>query len=117
MSGIAGWVAATPNAPEEGTLAAMLQAVAHRGVEDLCGSVDRRAGRQAVLGASLCDQAARIALVLDGKIDNRRERRVQLAKRDYRFETDSDTEVLLRAYEHWDKDVVRQLHGQFAFAI
>jgi asparagine synthase (glutamine-hydrolysing) len=117
MSAIAGWVAATPNAPEEGTLAAMLQAVAHRGVEDLCGYVDRRAGRQAVLGASLCDQAARIALVLDGKIDNRRELRVQLAKRDYRFETDSDTEVLLRAYQQWDRDVVRQLHGQFAFAI
>ncbi|HEX5393763.1 MAG TPA: asparagine synthase (glutamine-hydrolyzing), partial [Rhodocyclaceae bacterium] len=33
------------------------------------------------------------------------------------FERDSDTEVLLRAYQHWGEDVVHQLRGMFAFAV
>src|SRR5205823_60871 len=53
----------------------------------------------------------------NGEIYNFRELRAYLDKRGYRFERDSDTEVLLRAYQHWDKDVVQHLRGQFAFAL
>jgi asparagine synthase (glutamine-hydrolysing) len=35
----------------------------------------------------------------------------------YRFARDSDTEVLLRAYQHWQCEVVDHLRGMFAFAI
>jgi asparagine synthase (glutamine-hydrolysing) len=41
----------------------------------------------------------------------------QLAPRGYRFENGVAAEILLRAYEHWDKDVVHHLRGAFAFAI
>ena len=33
------------------------------------------------------------------------------------FETDSDTEVILRAYHAWGPDCVKQFNGMFAFAI
>jgi asparagine synthase (glutamine-hydrolysing) len=35
----------------------------------------------------------------------------------YAFERVSDTEVLLRAYQHWGAGVVHHLRGMFAFAI
>ena len=43
--------------------------------------------------------------------------RAELQAYGYRFERDSDTEVLLRAYRHWKEDVVDHLRGMFAFAI
>src|SRR5439155_1161415 len=63
------------------------------------------------------DAAAGIGLTFNGEIYNFRELRKQLAMRGYRFERDSDTEVLLRAYQHWGTKVVQHLRGQFAFAI
>ncbi|MGZ5662676.1 MAG: asparagine synthase (glutamine-hydrolyzing), partial [Usitatibacter sp.] len=53
----------------------------------------------------------------NGEIYNFRELRAQLAACGYRFALDSDTEVLLRAYQQWGEKVVERLRGMFAFAI
>ena len=37
--------------------------------------------------------------------------------RGYGFAGESDAELLLRAYQHWDKEVVKHLRGAFAFAL
>jgi len=118
MAGIAGWIASARRAADENALGAMAAALSHRhGDEPLSGLVDADERRQVVLGATLRDEAAGIALVLDGSIANAAELRAGLAKRGYAFSGTSQPELLLRAYQQWDKDVVKQLRGGFAFAI
>jgi asparagine synthase (glutamine-hydrolysing) len=117
MAGIAGWVAR--RARDEAPLGAMAAALAHRARpgETLEGVVDADARRQAVLGATLHDAASGIALVLDGTLANAGELKSELARHGFSFARGSDEEVLLRAYQYWDKDVVKQLRGAFAFAV
>ena len=132
MCGIAGWVAVPESTLAEDTLASMLQAIAHRGPDDGGTSYFRCAGsghhvflghrRLAIIdpeGARqpMCDTGAGLALTFNGEIYNFRELRGELGRLGYRFTRDSDTEVLLRAYQHWEGQVVHHLRGQFAFAI
>src|SRR4051812_7939813 len=110
MGGIAGWIATRRHARDESALGPMLEAIAHRRAagEDLCGLVDRSPRQQLVLGATLRDPASGVSLVLDGALANAGELRALLEKHGYRCKADSDAEVLLRAYQRWDKDAVKQ---------
>ena len=118
MGGVAGWLAKGHDAPDERAMLPVLEALAHRGGEGdgLC-SFAAETGHRAVLGRAHYDAEAGIALILDGAIANRVELKAQLAPRGYRFDKDCAAETLLRAYEHWDKDVVHHLRGAFAFAL
>jgi asparagine synthase (glutamine-hydrolysing) len=97
----------------------MVEALAHRNgaAESLSALIDRSARRTVVLGASLVDRPSGVALSLDGAILNAAELRADLGRRGYAFSGEGDAEVLLRAYQYWDKDVVRQLRGAFALAL
>jgi asparagine synthase (glutamine-hydrolysing) len=117
MAGIAGWIAAARSAADENALGPMLGALEHRGIAGLVGYVEHDRKRQAVLGVSLRDPAAQIALVLDGTIVNAGELRKRLVGHGFKFAGESAQEVLLRAYQYWDKDLVKQLRGAFAFVI
>jgi len=132
MCGIAGWVATGSTVPSAATGDAMLEAIAHRGPDDR--GVFRRpysaSGLDVFLGHTrlaiidpkgaaqpMCDPDAGLALTFNGEIYNFRELREELSSAGFRFTLDSDTEVLLRAYQHWKGDVVHRLRGMFAFAI
>jgi asparagine synthase (glutamine-hydrolysing) len=117
MPGIAGWVAPARSAAAEEALAPMLGALKHRRIDALAGYFEHDRRGQAVLGVALHDRATQIALVLDGTIANAAELRAQLARHGFRFAGDSPEEVLLRAYQYWDKDALKHLRGGFAFAI
>ncbi len=132
MCGIAGWIAGPENPLAEDTLEAMLHAIAHRGPDDqgaarfLCASTGhdvflghRRLAIIDPAGARqpMCDSEAGLALTFNGEIYNFRQLRAELRGLGYRFSRDSDTEVLLRAYQHWGREVVHRLRGMFAFAI
>jgi asparagine synthase (glutamine-hydrolysing) len=56
-------------------------------------------------------------ITFNGEIFNYRELRETLKKRGVQFKTNSDTEVLLRAYQHFGVQTPEYLNGQFAFAI
>jgi asparagine synthase (glutamine-hydrolysing) len=55
-------------------------------------------------------------LVFNGEIYNYRELRKELQRLGHAFSTQSDTEVLLRAFVEWDTDCFRRLRGMFAAA-
>jgi asparagine synthase (glutamine-hydrolysing) len=61
--------------------------------------------------------AHRMVIVFNGEIYNYRELRRMLEGGGARFDTQSDTEVLLQAYQHWGSGCLDRLSGMFAFAI
>jgi asparagine synthase (glutamine-hydrolysing) len=56
-------------------------------------------------------------LVYNGELYNTEDIRTVLLKRGHRFNSHSDTEVLLTAYIEWGPDCVDHLNGIFAFAV
>ncbi len=60
---------------------------------------------------------APVSIVYNGEIYNTDELSRELEAAGYRFDTTSDTEVILSAYLCWGEDFVTRLNGIFAFAI
>lgn len=58
-----------------------------------------------------------VHVVYNGEIYNYRELRTTLQELGYCFETDSDTEVILKLYQEYGIDCVRFLRGMFAIAL
>lgn len=58
-----------------------------------------------------------IYLVCNGEIYNYKEKTAELKARGHVFKSKSDTEVLIHLYEEYDKDLLNQVNGMFAFAI
>ncbi len=65
----------------------------------------------------LSDPEGRYWIVFNGEIFNYPELREILVKRGHKFQTQSDTEVLVQLYSAFGKDCLQMLNGQFAFAI
>ena len=132
MCGIAGWVAPASRAPEDPSVHAMLEAMQHRGPDGSGAAAFSAAGgayrvmlghrRLAIIDPEgsrqpMRDDAAGLALTFNGEIYNFRSLADELRAEGVSFERDSDTEVLLRAYQHWGASCVERLRGQFAFAV
>ena len=58
-----------------------------------------------------------IWIVFNGEIYNFQEERQHLVGLGYNFKSTSDTEVVLRLYEHYGDDFLQRLRGMFALAI
>jgi asparagine synthase (glutamine-hydrolysing) len=57
------------------------------------------------------------AITYSGELYNYRELRDELRGHGHAFRTDSDTEVVLRAYVQWGEDFVDRLNGMYAFGL
>jgi asparagine synthase (glutamine-hydrolysing) len=126
MCGIAGIADVSGRPVDRTLLQAMITAQAHRGPDGeavVCrGAVGLGHRRLAIIDLSTGDQPmssddGRVWIVFNGEIYNFRELRRELEAAGARFRTQSDTEVILRAYEADGPACVSRLRGMFAFAI
>jgi len=127
MCGIAGEIRFDDTAADVDAVAAMTAAMHRRGPDGW----GVHAGGRAALGhrrlkiIDLSDRAAQpmvdaalgLTAVFNGCIYNYRELRAELDALGYRFFSDSDTEVLIKAYHRWGTNCVDHFLGMFAFAV
>jgi asparagine synthase (glutamine-hydrolysing) len=113
--------------PEEKTFVASLDTIAHRGPDDHGVFVDDNVllghRRLSILDLSpaghqpMVDPESGAVIVFNGEIYNYLELRAELTQRGCRFRSQTDTEVLLKAYLEWGPDALKRMNGMWAFAI
>ena len=74
--------------------------------------IDLPGGRQPIW-----NEAKDVAVIFNGEIYNYRELRERLTSLGHRFATQSDTEILVHAWEEWGEDCLTELRGMFALAL
>ena len=62
------------------------------------------------------DELNSITLTYNGEIYNYLDLRKELSK-NYEFNTNSDTEVIIKSYLEWGEDFLNKIQGMFAFAL
>jgi len=74
--------------------------------------IDLSSGQQ-----PLCNEDDSIWISFNGEIYNFQELKKELEIKGHRFQTNSDTETIVHAYEEWGEKHVERLRGMFAYAI
>lgn len=127
MCGISGIFLRPGEEAQEKDLKRMAQAMSRRGPDAegvfVSGAVGLAHRRLKIIDLSdkanqpMLNEARTIGLAFNGEIYNFRALRSELEKLGALFRTRSDTEVILRAYEHWGVECLERLSGMFALAI
>ncbi|WP_299289336.1 asparagine synthase (glutamine-hydrolyzing) [uncultured Mucilaginibacter sp.] len=65
----------------------------------------------------MTDATENYTITFNGEIYNYRELKIELQSLGYQFKTQSDTEVILAAYEVWGTNAFHRFNGMFAFAL
>ena len=128
MCGIVAVASREPIA-DDGRLEAMRDSLRHRGPDDagIWWSEDRRVGlaerRLAIIDLSpgghqpMGDHTRDHWITYNGEIYNYQILRRELEALGHRFQTASDTEVILESYKEWGVDCVSRLNGMFSFVL
>jgi asparagine synthase (glutamine-hydrolysing) len=129
MCGITGWVSFGRDLrSQQATVDAMTETMSCRGPDDSgtwlaehaalghrrLAIIDLPGGRQPM---SVQTPDGPVAMVYSGETYNFTELREELAGRGHRFETESDTEVVLHAYLEWGEAAAERFNGMYAYAI
>jgi asparagine synthase (glutamine-hydrolysing) len=126
MCGIAGIVKCPNAAVEKPLLQRMIGMVNHRGPDavgfHLSGSVGLAHARLSIIDVGgghqpMHNEDKTVWITFNGEIFNYVELREDLIKKGHRFQTQSDTEVIVHLYEEKGEECVHDLNGQWAFAI
>ncbi|HLO37937.1 MAG TPA: asparagine synthase (glutamine-hydrolyzing) [Lacibacter sp.] len=128
MCGIAGIISMNPNNVSTERLKQMTDAIAHRGPdgEGFWLNENKTVGfghrRLAIIDLSEAGKQPmhflnRYTITYNGELYNYIEIREELKQKGYQFNTQTDTEVILAAYDFWKEECLQQFDGMFAFAI
>jgi asparagine synthase (glutamine-hydrolysing) len=127
MCGICGIALVAPSEPVDvGMLDRMADAIAYRGPDDAGRYVSRRIGlamrRLSIIDLErgqqpICNENRTVQLVFNGELYNYRVLRSELKALGHDFRTNSDTEVVVHAYEQWGAACLDAFRGMFAFAL
>lgn len=127
MCGIAGLVSLKDGQDITGKIRAMMAAIPHRGPdgEGLLVHENIALGHRRLAIIDLTEDAAQpmaspsgeLVISFNGEIYNYVELRAELAAKGRHFRSESDTEVLLQAYDEWGEGCVEKFNGMWSFAI
>jgi asparagine synthase (glutamine-hydrolysing) len=126
MCGICGVIGIESKEAGETIVRRMMRAIVHRGPDGegvlLSSPVAVGSRRLSIIdlpggNQPIWNEAGTLAVVYNGEIYNFRELRKELQSSGHDFRTNSDTEVIVHAYENWGVDCVKRLRGMFAFAV
>jgi asparagine synthase (glutamine-hydrolysing) len=126
MCGFCGIVSVKPGA-EAALISKMLRPLETRGPDASGAFVQGNVGfghrRLSILDLAptsqqpMVDAELGLGIVFNGCIYNFKELRQELSEKGYRFFSDGDTEVILKAYDAWGPRCVERFFGMFAFAV
>jgi asparagine synthase (glutamine-hydrolysing) len=125
MCGIAG-IIRWSEPLRDGEIERMTKAIDHRGPDGVgflrrdsvalghrrLAIIDPETGQQ-----PMPNQDETVWLSYNGEMYNFHELRDELEQKGHTFDTRSDTEVVIRAYEEWGPECVKRFRGMFAFAL
>ena len=130
MCGICGLVNFDGAPVDPSRVASMTQALIHRGPDDAGTYFNSESPNGPKIGLgfrrlSIIDLAGghqpmrykRAAIVFNGEIYNYRELKKQCESSGHKFQTQSDTEVILHLYDQFKEGCLEKLNGMFAFAV
>lgn len=127
MCGIAGVCNQSGEPVPANLLKRMTDIIAHRGPDSEGHYTDGPIGlghrRLAIIDLSpsghqpMANENGDVIITYNGEIFNFQKLRVELEARGHQFHSQTDTEVVVHAYEEWGDDCVRRFNGMFAFAI
>ena len=111
---------------ERSELRRMCDVIRHRGPDDdgyhVEGPVGLGMRRLSIIDIAgghqpMSNEARTLWVVFNGEIYNFRELRAELEALGHRFQSHSDTEVIVHGYEQWGEECVKRLRGMFGIAL
>lgn len=129
MCGIVGIITLNNQKINESTLIGMRDAIKHRGPDDegIYINEEKTVGighrRLSIIDLSpsghqpMGNEDRSIWITYNGEVYNFLELRHELKNLGYTFKSNSDTEVILKAYQMWGEESFKKLNGMFAFCI
>lgn len=127
MCGIAGDYRFGSGSPDKDLVRRMSEILRHRGPDGgsiyTSGRVSLAHRRLKIIDLSdsgiqpMANENGTLWIVYNGEIFNYIELRAELIRSGHRFSTETDTEVILHAYEEWGADCLSRFNGMWAFAI
>lgn len=129
MCGISGWFLKQGYSRDDKHLAAMADAIEHRGPDDRGYFQDRSRGiafahnRLSIIDLSsaghqpMASDDGRFVLCYNGELYNFRQLKAELEGLGHNFNSRSDTEVVLRSFIEWGRAALDRFSGMFALAL
>ncbi|MGK9477954.1 asparagine synthase (glutamine-hydrolyzing) [Melioribacter sp. OK-6-Me] len=127
MCGICGIINFKNQPADVNSINTMMLKMKHRGPDDNGIFVEKNVGlgfvRLSILDLSyqghqpMFDESNRYVIIHNGEVYNFIELRDELKKKGYSFFSNTDTEVILKAYMEWNESCLDKFNGMWAFAI